>query len=107
MRQIMFFENAEFSETNFRKLLISYRGIAEGLQDWLLEKFDVSNYRCAKETLFDPKRQRAIKTAKTDDNAKNKLVKTSLRSGYQTGDEIILRPEIVEVYVYETIDQNN
>ncbi|MDR1485745.1 MAG: nucleotide exchange factor GrpE [Planctomycetaceae bacterium] len=107
MKQTGHFEVAEFSETNFQKLLDSYREIAMSFQDMLFEKFDVSNYCCAKETPFDPKLQRVLKTVKTDDNSKNKLVKTSIRSGYKTGDETILRPELVEVYVYEATKQND
>jgi hypothetical protein len=104
IKQISFFENTEFSETTFRKLLNSYSEIAESFQNMLFEKFDISNYQCEKETPFDPKRQRALKTFKTNDSSKNKLVKNSIRHGYEFGNEIILRPEMVEVYVYETAD---
>jgi len=98
-KTITHFENVEFSEENFRKLLKSYRDIAESFQDVLLEKFDVSHYRCETETPFDPKRQRSLKTVTTDDQTKHKLVKQSLRPGYEIN-ENVLRQEMVEVYVF-------
>lgn len=101
MKQIMFFTCAEYSEANFQKLLRSYQDIAAGFQDMLLEKFEVVNYRCDPETPFDPRRQRALKSTPTDDFAKNKLVKQTLRLGYETAEGFILRPELVEVYVWE------
>lgn len=100
-KQITFFENAEHSEVNFNKLLRSYRDIAVGFQDMLVEKFEIANYRCDPETPFDPRRQRSLKSALTNDPAKNKLVKQTLRLGYETAEGFILRPELVEVYVFE------
>lgn len=100
-KQIAHFENVEFSEDNFRKILASYRDIALCLQDMLLEKFDVENYTCTPGDQFDPKRQRSLKTVRTDEIEKNKTVVKSLRAGYRTNEGQILRPELVEVYVYD------
>ncbi len=100
-KQITFFENTEYSEALFKKLLRSYRDIATGFQDMLAEKFDVEFYRCDPDTPFDPKKQRSLKTAPTDDSEKNKLVKQSLRPGYAASEGLILRPEFVEVYLFD------
>ncbi|MDR2642047.1 MAG: hypothetical protein LBC74_04560 [Planctomycetaceae bacterium] len=101
-KQITYFGNASFSEENYRKLLSSYQEVARGFQDVLLEKFDVQNYRCEPNSTFDPKRQRSLKTCPINDQSKHKLVKQSLRSGYETDDGFILRPEMVEVYVFDS-----
>lgn len=100
-KQIAFFSQVEFSETNFRKILDSYRDISSSLQDMLLEKFDVEYYHSLEGEKFDPKRQRALKTAPTGNSDLKKLVKQSLRPGYQTSEGQVLRPELVEVYVYD------
>jgi len=100
-KQTTFFANAEFSEDNYKKLLDNYSDVAEGFQNMLLEKFDVNVYRCEADTPFDPKRQRSLKTVSTDEQAKHKCVKSSLRPGYETEDGFVLRPELVEVYVFQ------
>ena len=46
---------------------------------------------------FDPRRQRAVATAATDEPARNKTIAARLRKGFQAGDKLI-RPEIVSVY---------
>lgn len=99
-KQIAYFEQAEFSEENFHKILRSYRDITSGFQDVLLEKFDVENYTCTSGDRFDPKQQRSLKTTPTENPDRNKSVKQSLRPGYRDTDGHILRPELVEVYVY-------
>jgi molecular chaperone GrpE len=48
---------------------------------------------------FDPRRQRAVATATTDDPALNKMIAARLRKGFQAGEKLI-RPEIVSVYTY-------
>jgi len=104
-KQTAHFDNVEFTEENYRKLLGNYREIAEGFQNMLLEKFDVQVYHCEADTPFDPKRQRSLKTTPTEEQTKNKLVKRSLRPGYEieddTGNNFVLRPELVEVYVFQ------
>ncbi|GHT20698.1 nucleotide exchange factor GrpE [Planctomycetales bacterium] len=97
-KMIAFFDGKEFSEENYRKLFSSYKSVAEEFSDVLLERFDVAKYTCEPETPFDPRRQRSLKMVPTDDPAKHKFVKQTLRPGYET-DGIVLRPEMVEVYV--------
>jgi molecular chaperone GrpE len=53
------------------------------------------------DALFDPRRQRAVKTVVTEDVESNKRVAGRLRPGFQSGDKLI-RPELVSVYTLKT-----
>jgi len=105
-KDIAVFENREFSEENYRKLLAAYSDIAASFQDMLSVRFDVECYYGEPLIRFDPKTQRSLKTSLTADADKNKLVKQTLRPGYKTADGLVLRPELVEVYVLEDVQQN-
>ena len=100
-KDIAVFANREFSEENYRKLLDSYRDIAANFQDMLSLRFDVECYRCEPLTEFEPKTQRSLKTCPTAEDDKHKLVRQTLRPGYKTADGFILRPELVEVFVFD------
>lgn len=100
-KDIAVFENREFSAENYSKLLASYGDITAGFQDMLSVRFDVECYSGEPLARFDPKTQRSLKTCPTDDADKNKFVKQTLRPGYKTAEGLILRPELVEVYVFE------
>ncbi len=66
----------------------------------LLDRLDVFNFRSEEGSLFDPKRQRALKKTPTDSPAQDRTIR-SLRAGYYTerqGVETIVRPELVEVF---------
>ncbi|MDR3232260.1 MAG: nucleotide exchange factor GrpE [Planctomycetaceae bacterium] len=97
-KSVSSFDGKEFSEENYRKLLSFFGEITGDLQDMLLQRFDVENYRSEPNTPFDAKRQKTMKTVPTDEPDKHKLIKQSLRPGY-TMDGQILRAEFVEVYV--------
>ncbi|MDR1383565.1 MAG: hypothetical protein LBJ67_06945 [Planctomycetaceae bacterium] len=99
-KTISHFENAEFSEENYRKLLKYYSDIAASFQDMLIERFDIHFYHSEPNTPFDPKKQRSLKTVVTNDQSKHKLVKQSLRPGCETEAGFVLRSEMVEVYVF-------
>ena len=98
-KQIAFFGTQEFSEENYRKLLGFYQDTTDDFQNTLRQQFDTTVFRCEPDTPFDPVRQRALKTISAEEPEKHKLVKRSLRPGYEL-DGSILRPEMVEVYVY-------
>lgn len=100
-KDIAIFENREFSAENYLKLLASYTDITTGFQDMLSVRFDVECYSGEPLSRFDPKAQRSLRTCPTSDPNKNKLVKQTLRPGYKTADGFVLRPELVEVYVFE------
>ena len=100
-KDIAVFENREFSEENYRKLLASYRDITANFQDLLSTRFDVECYDSEPLTDFDPKTQRSLKTCLTAEDDKHKRVRQTLRPGYKTEDGFILRPELVEVYIFD------
>jgi molecular chaperone GrpE (heat shock protein) len=109
-KQITFFSNTEFSKENYDKLLTNYSETAVDFQNMLLQQFDVAVFRSEPDTPFDAKRQRSLKTISTVNPAKHKLVSKSLRPGYEidsgNGDVVVLRPEMVEVYVCQTQNQS-
>jgi len=105
LKTISHFGNQEFSEENYRKLLANYNEIASDFQDSLAQSFDVVTFSSEENTLFDAKRQRALKTVPTEDETKHKTIRQSLRQGYEManadGTKTLLRLEMVEVYVHQ------
>ena len=104
-KTISHFGNQEFSEENYRKLLGNYNEIATDFQDSLAQSFDVVAFDSEKDTPFDPKCQRSLKTVPTEDETKHKTISKSLRQGYELvnadGTKTLLRLEMVEVYVHQ------
>jgi molecular chaperone GrpE len=75
------------------------RGMLESIQtavEDVLYRQGVEPFR-AEGDAFDPRRQRAVTTAPTDDPALARTIAQRLRPGFQAGDKII-RPEMVMVY---------
>jgi molecular chaperone GrpE len=70
-------------------------GFQQGIED-ILYRQGVEPFQIEGEA-FDPRRQRAVATVVTDDDALNKTVAARHRSGFRAGDRII-RAEIVSVY---------
>ncbi|MDD3153998.1 MAG: nucleotide exchange factor GrpE [Victivallaceae bacterium] len=97
------YDGAENSEENYRKMLKIFSGFSLSLRD-ILEKYGFTSYCSSPGSAFNPKRQRATKMTPTDDARLDKTVKASLRSGFET-DEKIIRSEMVEVYIYHAINQ--
>lgn len=105
---IKFYEGAEFSEINYKKLMKVLKDIPASLCD-VLEKYGVTSYHSTIGSLFNPKRQRALKTTETGDLSKDKTVRELLRLGFEQeldsadGDapkNKIVRSEMVDVFVY-------
>lgn len=84
----------------YEKLLKNYRDVACSFRDMLAERFDVSSWKSAPQTPFDPRRQRSLKTTKTPDIALDKTICETLRFGYQNEKGQVIRPEMVNVFVY-------
>ena len=104
-----FYDSAEVNETNFRKLQKALRDVAASLCD-VLDKHGVFYYKSKPGAAFDPKRQRAMKTTETSDNALDKTVKETLRSGFEReldaqNEDVrrmkVVRPEMVDVFVFK------
>ena len=94
-----FYEKAEYSEANYKKLLKIYMSFSEELRD-ILDKHDIFAFRCEPGSPFNAKRQRAMKTTETPDQSLDKTVKESLRWGFENEGKMI-RNEMVNVYVYK------
>jgi molecular chaperone GrpE len=78
----------------------SFRGILESIQtaiEDILYRQGVEPFSL-EDTAFDPRRQRAISTAPTDDPALSKTVAARIRKGFTAGEKLI-RPELVSVYL--------
>ena len=99
---INFFDATEYSEENYRKLLRFFREIAADFQNMLSEQFDVIAYRSEPLTTLDIKQQRPLRTTPTNDESQHRLIKESLKPGYQLGDKV-LRHEMVDVYSNKTL----
>lgn len=100
-KQIAHFQNAEYSEENFRKILHSFQDVALSFRDMLLERFDIESWRSESDTPFDPRRQRTLRTTPTAEPERVKTIRQSIRFGYQANEGQILRPEMVDVYVFD------
>jgi len=113
---VRFYEGAECNEANFKKLIKVLKDIPASLCD-VLEKYGVTSYRSSVGALFNPKRQRALKTTETGDASKDKTINELLRLGFEQeiesadGDSAktkIVRSEMVDVYVYnETLSSGS
>lgn len=106
---IKFYESAEFTEENFKKLLKVLRDMPTTLCD-LLEKYGVMSYSSSVGVPFNPKRQRVLRTTETGEKEKDKTVRELLRMGFEKefesqGEEVakakIIRPEMVDVFVFK------
>ena len=91
------YRQKEAAKIEPQKLLELMESIPDDLEH-LLYRQGVESFQCL-EPVFNPIRQRAIKTVPTSDQAKDKMIIQSLRNGYEWEGKI-LRPEMVEVYVY-------
>ena len=86
------------------KLLSVMATIPDDL-DYLLYRQGVEPFQCS-EPIFNPARQRIVKTVRTDDPSKDKMIAKSLRQGYEW-ENTILRPEKVEVYIYRKEEKHD
>ncbi|HAO22581.1 MAG TPA: nucleotide exchange factor GrpE [Desulfobacteraceae bacterium] len=86
------------SEKDPIKLLSLMESIPSDLED-IFSRQGIRTFTCDN-NIFDPRRQRMLKKAETNDPSKDKTVAESLRPGYEW-DEQIIRPEMVAVYVYQ------
>lgn len=83
------------AEGEVGRLLDLIRGFQQGIEDILyrqgVEPFHVED------ATFDPRRQRAVATVSTDDEAQARTVAVRHRKGFRAGSKVI-RPEIVSVF---------
>lgn len=99
-KTLQHYRGLEPTPENFAKLLKLVEQHAENLRD-LLERNDVFAYRCEPGSPFDARRQRAMRTVETQDPALAKTVQECVRWGYADMDDKVIRPEMVNVFVYK------
>lgn len=99
---VIHYSSRESSDNDPLKLLKLLESIPSDLED-LFFRHGVKPFSC-EGNVFDPTRQRVLKTLKTNDESKDKTVAESLRPGYEWDGKVI-RPEMVAAYIYE--DQKN
>lgn len=85
----------EGAEGPVRRLLEMMAGFQQGIED-ILYRQGVEPF-VQEGNAFDPRRQRAVATAPTDDPALAKTIAVRHRKGFVAGERVI-RPEIVTVY---------
>jgi molecular chaperone GrpE len=78
-------------DTVFRLIDTVQQGIEDILYRQGVEPFAIPD------TVFDPRRQRAVATVSTEDPDLNKQVAARHRKGFVAGEKVI-RPEVVSVY---------
>ncbi|OQX23817.1 MAG: nucleotide exchange factor GrpE [Desulfobacteraceae bacterium IS3] len=92
------------SEQDPAKLLSLLESVPSDMED-LFYRQGINTFTCDK-TIFDPARQRILKTIETSDMSKDKTVAEHSRPGYEWEGQII-RPEMVAVYICKTADKEN
>ncbi len=92
------YSSRELVANDLPKLLRLLESIPSDLED-LFYRHGVKPFSC-EGNIFDPTRQRVLKTLKTPDASKDKTVAESLRPGYEWDGKVI-RPEMVAACIYE------
>lgn len=99
-KNISGFRPLPYTEENYRRLISTAEELPSLFQDLLLDSFNVHCRQSNEGTAFEPSRQHILRTAPTSDESLNKTLVRSIRRGYQTEEGKIIRPELVEVYLY-------
>lgn len=95
VKQYERFTPEEATPENYAKLRKRFAAVREDIED-LLEEMDVSKYE-TDDLVPDTKRQKIIKTVRTDDASKNNTIESKLSDGYIYRNKII-KYEKVAVY---------
>lgn len=101
---ISHYQQQEPSHIDSQKLIKLMESVPDELEHLLyrqgVEIFNES------ETVFNPSRQKVVKTVPTSESAKDKTIAQSVRKGYEWEGQV-LRKEMVEVYVNQPIENDN
>lgn len=85
------------TEENYQKLLKALGSTILDLQD-VLYRQNIERYCCEGNTV-DTKRQKVVKTIKTDDPEKHNTIAEKLAPGFESENKVI-RPERISIYKY-------
>lgn len=94
------FRTIPYTEENYRTLISAAEELPKMFQETLIDLFGVHFWRSDEGSAFEPSRQHILRTTSTSEKSKNKTLARSIRRGYQTEGGAILRPELVDVFLY-------
>lgn len=101
-KTLKMFEQKEFSEENYNKLINTLKGVTEDLTDILyrqsVEPFSI-------EETVNVKKQKIIKTISTSDKELDNKIAMNLAPGYEKDGKVI-RPERIAIYKYKESEEN-
>jgi len=98
IRKLSQYHHSNLDKLDVQKLLKQFDDIPHEFED-LLYTYGIEPFTCDEE-IFNPKRQKVIKTFEVSDILLDKKVKDRIRPGYEW-DENMIRPEMVTVYIYK------
>ncbi len=93
-----YYKELEPSPENYLKMHKFFSTFSQSLAD-ILERHEVFTYQSNPGDRFAPKRQRIAKTIPTDDPSLVQTVAETIRLGFESADQTVIRHEGVAVYV--------
>ena len=100
-KNISLFENQDYSEENYEKIIRILKGISEDLTD-VLYRQSVEPYTLDE---IDVKRQKILQVIPTNDISLDRTIAKKIVPGYEKDGKII-RPERISIYKYKESEEN-
>lgn len=100
-KNISLFENQDYSEENYEKIIKILKGISEDLTD-VLYRQSVEPYTLDE---IDVKRQKILQVIPTNDISLDRTIAKKIVPGYEKDGKII-RPERISIYKYKESEEN-
>ncbi|MCL2348223.1 MAG: nucleotide exchange factor GrpE [Planctomycetaceae bacterium] len=101
-KQISHFETREESEKTYKNLLSAFREITGEFREMLQNRLDIAFFQSEEGEAFVAAKHNALGKQPTGDKSKDQTISRSKRYGYANNDGKILRPELVEVFYYDS-----
>lgn len=100
-KNISLFENQDYSEENYEKIIRILKGVSEDLTD-VLYRQSVEPYTLDE---IDVKRQKILQVIPTNDISLDRTIAKKIVPGYEKDGKII-RPERISIYKYKESEEN-
>ena len=100
-KNISLFENQDYSEENYEKIIRILKGVSEDLTD-VLYRQSVEPYTLDER---DVKRQKILQVIPTNDISLDRTIAKKIVPGYEKDGKII-RPERISIYKYKESEEN-
>ena len=101
-KQISYFEMSEESEKNYQSLMRAFREITDDFREMLNNRLDIIPFQSCPGDKFNAVRHNVLGTIPDGDKDKDKTIAISKRYGYANIDGIVLRPELVDVFYFDS-----